>query len=519
MSIKPKSAGTSASGDARQQPRSKGDDTLTVHPVDESLRERAPISSIPEPGQIVAAKYRVESVLGSGGMGVVVAARHVQLGQRVAIKFMRAEALQDSNAIGRFLREARASVALTSEHVTKVLDVGELDTGEPYMVMEYLAGTDIGALLSQHGPLPIQDAVGFVIQACEAVAEAHSLGIVHRDLKPSNLFLTRDMGGVPLVKVLDFGISKMTDAAWGAAANNLTASGSVMGSPAYMSPEQIRTTKEVDGRSDVWALGIILYELLTGVQPFNGETIGQTFANVLAEVPRPVTSLRADVPASLAKAISRCLERDLARRVQSVSELATLLVPFAPPEAARSVERIQRVAEGPGRAVPKEGTHELLLPGGQHGTGSAAWLRSGSVRAPAGAGKRRLLIAATVAVFTCVGLAGGYAASRRSAVEEGGRASAMPPPPSPPVPSPATAAKAPLIATNAPPAPSDPPTPMASLEDAGYKAPSHPAHLTPAAPAAPAGQATRLLPARPPAARSPPPSGSASPAHETTDVF
>jgi eukaryotic-like serine/threonine-protein kinase len=520
MPIKPSIPGASASGEAEPRNRSKGDDTLTVHPVDGPRRETAPMSSIPETGRLIASKYRVESILGEGGMGVVVAARHVQLGQRVAIKFMRAGAVQDGNAVGRFLREARASVALTSEHVTKVLDVGVLDTGEPYMVMEHLAGTDLSQLLSEHGPLPVRDAVGFVVQACEAVAEAHALGIVHRDLKPSNLFLTRDMGGLPLVKVLDFGISKMTDAALGEAANNLTASGSVLGSPAYMSPEQIRTTKGVDGRSDVWALGVILYELLTRVQPFTGESLGQTLANVLEGVPRPITGLRSDVPAPLANTISRCLERDLARRVQSVSELVVLLLPYAPPEAARSVERIQRVSDA-GRRAPSERMHEspAATTAGQHGTGSAAWLRSGSVKSQEGAAKRRLLIVAAVGIFACVGSAGLYVVSRRTATEEA-RPSAM----QPAAPSPATPARIPPVApvpTSAPPVASvDPPlahplVAVASPEDAGYKPPSHPAHLMPAAPA---GQATRLVPARPPAHPSPP-STPASPPHETTDVF
>jgi serine/threonine-protein kinase len=518
MPNKPSSPGASARGEAEPRDRGKGDDTLTVHPVDGSWHEKAPTSGVPETGQLIASKYRVESVLGEGGMGIVVAARHVQLGQRVAIKFMRAGAVQDGNAVGRFLREARASVALTSEHVTRVLDVGVLDTGEPYMVMEHLAGTDLGQLLSEHGPLPVRDAVGFVVQACEAVAEAHALGIVHRDLKPSNLFLTRDMGGVPLVKVLDFGISKMTDAALGEAANNLTASGSVMGSPAYMSPEQIRTTKAVDGRSDVWALGVILYELLTRVQPFTGESLGQTLANVLEGVPRPITGLRSDVPAPLANTISRCLERDLARRVQSVSELVVLLLPFAPPEAARSVERIQRVSEVGGRRAANERMHEspATATTDPHGTGSAAWLRSGSVKPHEGAGKRRLLIAAAVGIFACVGLAGVYAVSRRTGTEEA-RPSAM----QPPAPLPATPATPPPVATSAPPVASvDPPLPhppvaVASPEDAGYKPPSHPPHLMPAAPA---GQPTRLVPARPPT-HPPQPSTPASPPHETTDVF
>src|SRR5258708_18125704 len=192
-------------------------------------------AGVPAPGDVVASKYEVEKVLGVGGMGVVLAARHVQLGQRVAIKFMRLEAAREANAVNRFLREARAAVALSSEHVTKVLDVGTLESGAPYMVMEYLAGADLGEVLRQNGPLTVVWAVTSVLQACEAIAEAHVLGIIHRDLKPSNLFVTKRRDGTPLVKVLDFGISKTVEFNTAGVQENLTASGLMIGAPWYMS--------------------------------------------------------------------------------------------------------------------------------------------------------------------------------------------------------------------------------------------------------------------------------------------
>ncbi|HEV3188844.1 MAG TPA: serine/threonine-protein kinase, partial [Polyangiaceae bacterium] len=172
-----------------------------------SSKPDLPVSGadVPAVGEVIASKYEVEKVLGAGGMGIVVAARHHQLGQRVAIKFMRAEAALDTNAASRFLREARAAVALASEHVTKVLDVGVLDSGAPYMVMEYLNGIDLGEALHRDGPMSVSHALHVVLQACEGIAEAHSRGIVHRDLKPSNLFLTKHIDGTPLAKVLDFG--------------------------------------------------------------------------------------------------------------------------------------------------------------------------------------------------------------------------------------------------------------------------------------------------------------------------
>jgi serine/threonine-protein kinase len=297
---------------------------------------------VPEAGDVVAGKYTIERVLGSGGMGVVVAARHMQLGQRVAIKFMRGEAAHDANAVERFLREARASVALTSEHVAKVLDVGTLDGGSPYMVIEYLAGVDLAQVIQRDGPLPVEEAVGYLVQACEAVAEAHVLGIVHRDLKPANLFATRRMDGTTLIKVLDFGISKAA-AVTGDLGASLTMSGMVMGSPGYMSPEQVRSAKGVDARSDIWSLGVILYELLAGRCPFIGETLGDTLAKIVSEAPPLVSSRRPELPQGLVAIVHGCLERNLGARIQNVDDLVSKLLPFAPKDASVSADRIRRM--------------------------------------------------------------------------------------------------------------------------------------------------------------------------------
>src|SRR5579863_6621840 len=228
-----------------------------------SSPEIAPVQE----GEILDGKYRVDRVLGVGGMGIVVAATHVALNQRVAIKFLLPAAVGNPQIIERFAREARAAVQIQSEHVARVTDVGTLPTGSPYMVMEFLEGSDLAAAIERGGAMPVAQAVGFVLQACEAIAEAHALGIVHRDLKPANLFLARRAGRDPMVKVLDFGISKTKDAAAG-----LTQTSSVMGSPYYMAPEQMMSSKDVDVRSDIWALGIILYELLSGKAPFQGDT-------------------------------------------------------------------------------------------------------------------------------------------------------------------------------------------------------------------------------------------------------
>ncbi|MBS2019451.1 MAG: serine/threonine protein kinase, partial [Deltaproteobacteria bacterium] len=205
-------------------------------------------------GDVLGGKYRVERVLGQGGMGMVVAARHVQLGQRVALKFMLKEALTEPAHAERFAREARAAVQLQSVHTAKVLDVGKLKNGEPYMVMEYLEGKDLDAVLRDaRGPLSTPVAIDYMLQACEAFAEAHSLGMIHRDIKPKNLYLTQTVDGRPLVKVLDFGLAKtigqMGDI-------SLTATSAVFGSPQYMSPEQMKSAKDVDTRSDIWSIGV-----------------------------------------------------------------------------------------------------------------------------------------------------------------------------------------------------------------------------------------------------------------------
>ena len=203
----------------------------------------------PPRDSIIAGKYRVESTLGFGGMGVVLAARHLQLDERVAIKVLRDDVTVDAEHVARFLREAQAAVRLKSEHVARILDVGTLPDGKPYMVMELLEGLDLGRLLQDQGQLARPLAVDLVLQTCDALAEAHAIGIVHRDIKPTNLFITSRRDGSPLLKVLDFGISK----AQSTAELSLTQTSSMLGTPAYMSPEQMRSARNADARSDLWS--------------------------------------------------------------------------------------------------------------------------------------------------------------------------------------------------------------------------------------------------------------------------
>jgi serine/threonine protein kinase len=314
-------------------------------------RETLAPESIPvQLGEVLAGKYRVDRILGAGGMGVVVAATHLQLDQKVALKFMLPQALEHPALVERFAREARAAVRLKSDHVARVLDVGTLESGSPYMVMEYLEGADIGSIIEDHGPMPTELAVDYVLQACDAVAEAHSLGIIHRDLKPKNLFVTQRNDGRAQVKVLDFGISKQT----GINDLSLTRTTEIIGSPNYMSPEQLRSARAVDERSDIWALGVILYELLTGHVPFRAESVTQLTAMVLMESPRPISDLRPDLPPALVKTIEHCLEKDPLRRFSGVSELAAALEPFAPADTKQLAMRIARIAGGPGSRLPMQ---------------------------------------------------------------------------------------------------------------------------------------------------------------------
>src|SRR5580704_3980153 len=282
-------------------------------------------------GTILAGKYRVDKVLGVGGMGAVVAARHLELDHKVAIKFLLPALLENHESVARFAREARAAVKITSEHVVRVLDVGSLENGAPYMVMEFLEGDDLSGWLRARGPLPIEQAVEFVLQACVALADAHSMGIVHRDLKPANLFCVRRNDGQLVIKVLDFGISKVTGGTHPSDSGmSVTRTSAIMGSPLYMSPEQVQSSKDVDTRTDLWALGIILFELLTGGVPFPGETFGEIAVKIAARAPLSLRAYRPDAPVALENAMLRCLEKERDRRYANVAELAWALLPFAP---------------------------------------------------------------------------------------------------------------------------------------------------------------------------------------------
>ncbi len=293
-------------------------------------------------GQIVNGKYRIERQIGRGGMGVVLAATHLQLEHLVAIKVMRRDLVLDDRALDRLLAEARAAARIRSEHVARVLDVGTLENGSPFIVMEYLEGENLADLLDREGALEVEQAASFLLQCCLALAEVHVAEMVHRDLKPGNLFIARLPDGAPVVKIVDFGISKQIGSARDSAA---TTSPQVLGSPFYMSPEQMRA-EPVDERSDIWGLGAILFEMLTGRPPFIGDTLPEVYSAVLNEAPPAVDSLRSGVPGGLDDVVQRCLEKDPAQRFCDVADLAEALAPYAG-SSAQLVERITRILTNP----------------------------------------------------------------------------------------------------------------------------------------------------------------------------
>lgn len=364
----------------------KEPDPTSVDPEDEG---RALLGDLTV-GSVVDGKYRVDQVLGRGAMGVVVAATHQQLGERVALKFLRyrAKAGVNDDFQTRFRREARVSARLKNEHITRVIDVGVWHEHVPYMVMDYLAGTDLRDVIKAAGTMPIGTAIDYTVQVCEGIAEAHANGVVHRDLKPSNLFVTKRPDGSDLVKILDFGISKWS--AGEAAVDELTQTGVVLGSPKYMAPEQLFGSSEVDARADVWSVGAILYEMLCGRPPFDLPSFTKICAELSTDrMPPSLVARRPDIPPELEAVVMKCFVREPERRIANVAELAgdildAVHAPFA--DAVRS--KIAWTLE------PKSSRDPMGVSGGMQ-TGSY-----GSILTQAGAARAAQLAASVAAETT-----------------------------------------------------------------------------------------------------------------------
>jgi serine/threonine protein kinase len=329
------------------------------------------------PGSVLGNKYRIDGCLGEGGMGVVLSATHLELDAPVAIKVVREEYAGSEDIVERVLFEARAVARMRSNHVVRVLDVARLETGCPYIVMEQLQGEDLGLALWERGPFSVPQAIDYLLQACDGLAEAHGLGIVHRDLKPGNMFLAQTPEGVVL-KVLDFGISKEVNTPLRSTARisrtSLTSAGNPVGSPYYMAPEQMRASPDVDARADIWSLGAILFELLTGQCPYEGETMTEVCGKVLTEAPPSLGAFSNGAATELDPIIVRCMEKDPNLRYQTVGELAHALRSWRPSEDVELPEpepkQRQRAARLPMAMV---GLSTLLVLGGV-----GLWQRHGS---------------------------------------------------------------------------------------------------------------------------------------------
>lgn len=326
-----------------------------------------------EPSEIVGDRFRVGPIIGRGGMSVVYEATHIQLGQHVAVKVLGTLQSARRGAFERALIEAQATARMTSEHVVRVFDVGTTKAGHAYVVMEKLVGNDLAQEIRKGIPSPVGDAVKIVLQVCHALAEAHAAGIVHRDVKPSNLFLAMQPDKTVVVKVLDFGLARADSSV--AKASGASTMPRMAGSPGYASPEQLGTASDVDARADVWGLGIVLYELITGRRPFEAVNLTDGLIAASTLPMPPMKSVHGPVPPAFEAIVRRCLEKDRENRFGSIMDLADAIHPYAPPAYARYSERVRAVG---GRGLHSAGTIRVTLPDGLASGGATTFSDTGS---------------------------------------------------------------------------------------------------------------------------------------------
>jgi eukaryotic-like serine/threonine-protein kinase len=407
-----------------------------------------------KPGTMIGDKYRIEREIGRGGFGVVVRAVHLTLDQRVAIKVLtEGDGLTDDEFeedAARFRREAKATAALRSDHVVRILDVDVLESGYPYIVMEYLEGKTLHELIYSEGPLSVEDAVDHALQVLAALAEAHSVGIVHRDLKPANVLLTKGVGGVIRSKVLDFGVSKML----GAASQRLTKTGAVVGTVAYMSPEQMLDAKRVDGRADIWSVGLILYEALAKKHPFGSSSAGpKVVTAVLNDPVVPLRTFRQDIPPALENIVARLLEKNIDLRFPNAVEVAKALAPFAPLQSRPVIDEIRRAGAPSGAAAPSAGRD--LTRSHSHGASLAGTKPSASTRQPKKSSAVLPVLIALVTAALVLGVLAGFVFDVKPKWLHKLPSIHHEPPPAPrasvPAPSPSAAPAAPSAMLSAPP--------------------------------------------------------------------
>jgi serine/threonine protein kinase len=273
-------------------------------------------------GRKLGDRYELLRTLGMGGMGEVYLGRHIGVGRNVAVKILRSVFTRDEQIVKRFYREAQAAASVKHKNIVDILDVGVSDLDDPYIVMEYLEGESLGELLLRVGPIDLCAACAVMEPALEALQAAHDAGVVHRDLKPDNIFIVRNKKGPPEIKLIDFGISKFTTAD---KETRLTADGSLLGTPSYMSPEQSRGLRNIDGRADVYAMGVIMYEMLSGELPFDGDNYNAILIASLTEPPKPPSQAYAGFPFVAESIVMKALEKSRARRFESAKEMLDTL--------------------------------------------------------------------------------------------------------------------------------------------------------------------------------------------------